>query len=125
MKPLIEQQPASDTELFHYARSRTLPPAPYVIRSETSKAAADSQTDNKRLIDMARIYRFTNARGPFGATCDEMEVSLGIIHATCSARCSEMSNPKKNTPFKLVKNGLKRPTRTGCRACVYEAIHET
>jgi predicted transcriptional regulator len=47
---------------------------------------------------------------PRGATCDEVEIALGLAHQTCSARISELKRDGLLDPV------AKRPTRTGSMA---------
>jgi hypothetical protein len=44
------------------------------------------------------------------ATCDEVEIALGMNHQTCSARFSELKMQG------IITSTTKRPTRTGCLA---------
>ena len=50
-----------------------------------------------------------------GLTCDEVEVLTGMSHQTASATISHASRRGL-----LVKSGLRRPTRTGRKAQVYQ-----
>ena len=61
-----------------------------------------------------RIIDFLGEMGAYGATCDEMERSLGLIHATCSSRIVELCRLNR-----IAKTSKFRVTRTGCRAVVY------
>lgn len=51
-------------------------------------------------------------QGINGATCDEIEVALGLKHQTASARCSDLKNAK------IVKENGRRKTRSGSTAAV-------
>ena len=97
----------------------SLPVAPFAAHSETSRLAAESQTDANRLLDMARIYNLIKSRGDYGSTCDEAELTLGMSHQTCSARISEMADPQKGLPMQLIQSGQRRRTRTTRTAGVY------
>jgi len=83
--------------------------------NEFSVAAHESIKGNKAR-DQAKIWNHVESLGESGATCDEIEVSLGMSHQTASARVSEM---KRSGRLKL--NGEKRSTRTGRNAGVYVA----
>lgn len=54
-----------------------------------------------------QVFSFIQSCGSRGATCDEIEISLGLSHQTASARCSELKERK------LVRIGEKRKTRSG------------
>lgn len=58
---------------------------PYVPGSNTSLAAAASQS-GKAEVDEARVLDHIRACGPLGATDDEIEVALHLLHQTASAR---------------------------------------
>lgn len=58
---------------------------PYVRGSATSEAAAQSQEWNS-LSDEAKVYAFILSQAENGATDSEIEVSLGLLHQTASAR---------------------------------------
>lgn len=70
------------------------------------------------IIHKARIRReiltWIATRGYIGATCDEVEASLGISHQTASARITEAKMVGD-----LIDTGRRRPTRTGRSAAVY------
>jgi hypothetical protein len=83
--------------------------------NEFSSAAHESIKGNKAR-DQAKIWTHVEALGEAGATCDEIEISLGMSHQTASARVSEMKRSGR-----LELNGEKRATRTGRNAGVYIA----
>lgn len=87
---------------------------PYVRGSKTSKAAAVSQLPVKAAVDEARVAAYIYGCGLTGSTDDEIEVSLGMIHQTASARRNGLA--RKNL---VVNSGRTRPTRTGCHATVW------
>lgn len=60
----------------------------------------------------AEIFRYLVQQGSKGATCDEIEVALGIAHQTCSARCADLKREG------AVYEYGKRKTRTGSNAGV-------
>jgi hypothetical protein len=71
---------------------------------------------SRKLRDQRRILDYIHKQQLCGATCDEVEVALGLSHQTASARISEL---KKNKA--LMKQGT-RPTRTGSGAGVYFTV---
>lgn len=56
----------------------------------------------------AEIYEWITSRGRFGATCYEVETSLGLKHQTASARMSEMKIAECD--HRIFWNGQKRST---------------
>lgn len=58
---------------------------PHVPGSNTSLAAAASQS-GKAEVDEARVLDHIRACGPLGATDDEIEIALHLLHQTASAR---------------------------------------
>src|SRR5688572_24409323 len=79
---------------------------------ESSKARRRTNAD----VDRAKVYEAIRGSGPAGMTCDEVEVELGMLHQSCSARVSELKMKGK-----VITSGV-RPTRTGCKAAVLVAI---
>jgi hypothetical protein len=57
-----------------------------------------------------RVSDYIRSRGALGATCDEIEMALGISHQTASARCSELKK------LGQIREIGKRKTRTGRNA---------
>lgn len=86
---------------------------PYVQGSATSKAAGDSQ-GLKAQVDEARVLALLQGCGDEGATDDEVELALGMLHQTASAR-------RRGLVLKdfVIDSGRTRETRTGCRATVW------
>ena len=87
---------------------------PFARGSHTSRAAAES------MVSPAATYRgqvlaFIRDRGDYGATADEVQVTLGLTHQNCSARVSELASKFKV----IVPSGRMRPTRSGRNAVVY------
>lgn len=85
---------------------------PHVRGSDTSEGAAESVAG-----ETARLRRrvLGDVAGcADGATCDEVEVRLGLRHQTCSARIRELV-----LLGRLVDTGAKRRTRSGTPARVY------
>jgi hypothetical protein len=62
----------------------------------------------EKSLDRARILSYLQT--VTDATCDEVEIALGMNHQTCSARFSELKMTGR-----IVKT-TRRPTRTGCLA---------
>lgn len=60
------------------------------------------------------ILAFIRSRGVNGATCDEVEVALGMSHQTCSARFADLKDIGSITTL-----GVVRRTRTGARAIAW------
>ncbi len=50
-------------------------------------ANPNAQAKNR---DSARIYKLLHSKGRSGATCQECEDELGMLHETCSARLTEL-----------------------------------
>ena len=91
-----------------------MPPKPKHARgSATSEAAAAKL--KTQLKDARLILDFLERVGDYGATCDEAEVELNLIHASCSARFTDLR--KYSGVCEL--SGVQRPTRTGSTAEVY------
>lgn len=86
--------------------------APFAAGSDTSKAAAAA------IEPAAKTYRavvlaYLRGRGVHGATCDEVEQAIGLIHQTASARIRELAQAG------LIFEAGKRATRTGRAAVVW------
>lgn len=60
------------------------------------------------------ILAFIRSRGVDGATCDEVEVALGMSHQTCSARFTDLKIARH-----IETLGELRPTRTGSPAIAW------
>lgn len=86
-------------------------PAPFVRASETSRDAAQS-VDGKTL----RAIVLAFIRGRNGATCDDVEASLGLRHQTASARIRELV-----LGGHLIDSGKTNTTRSGRKATVWRA----
>lgn len=73
--------------------SYCVPALPYggvpSVNRKTSKEAAETLIDSAGSL-RARILSFIVARDSRGATCDEVEVALGLRHQTASARIREL-----------------------------------
>lgn len=70
----------------------------------------------KAEIDEARVLDHIRNSGAFGATDDEIEQALHMLHQTASAR-------RRGLVLKdfILDSGRTRPTRTGCHAAVWIA----
>lgn len=87
------------------------PYSPGFERPVTSVAAAASMADSADSV-RGRVFDFIAARAD-GATCDEVEVGLGLKHQTASARIRELV-----LLGKVNKPGAKRLTGSGRAALV-------
>lgn len=61
-----------------------------------------------------RILRFLRQRGKTGATTDEIESALGMLHQTASPAVIKLRREGR-----ISANGVKRKTRTGRKAEVH------
>lgn len=86
---------------------------PYVRGSDTSYAAA-REGRKKLLTDEAKVLAFITSRGTTGATDDEIEVALGLLHQNASARRRQLEKDGL-----VVHTSQRRPTRHGRQAGVY------
>ncbi len=88
---------------------------PAVWGSDTSEEAAASMTGQRSRIRIAIMAYFVR-QGAIGATCDEVELQLGLSHQTASARIREMSLAR------VIVDSVteRRRTRSGRRARVYK-----
>lgn len=59
-----------------------------------------------------QVFAFIQESG--GATCDEVEVALGMRHQTASARLNELANAGR-----VYASDVRRATRSGMDAAVY------
>lgn len=87
--------------------------APYVSGSDTSRAAADSLTDDLGRLE-ALVYKLIGSSGLQGRTDDELEVSTQLAHQTISAR-------RRTLVLKghVCDSGHRRRTRSGRQAVVW------
>lgn len=67
-----------------------------------------------------KVYQYIVSKGDIGATCEEIEVALGLSHQSASARCAELKYPSDNGD-PLVRESGSRPTKSGRRAAVLVA----
>jgi response regulator of citrate/malate metabolism len=82
--------------------------------NEYSRAAHEHTPAEIRATERRRVQDHIE-RCADGATCDEVELRLGISHQTCSARITEL---KRDEQIGWIK-GDRRATRTGRSAQVY------
>lgn len=82
---------------------------------DTSSAAAAGVMPFVRSME-ERVRRYVELSGRDGATCDEIEAGLGMLHQTASARVRTLVLKQE-----LVKTTDRRRTRQGMRAAVYVA----
>jgi hypothetical protein len=80
--------------------------------TDTSDAAAASVAPDTETI-RGQVHDYVRAHG--GATCDDVEVSLGLRHQTASARLWELHHKMGL----IVDSGQRRRTRSGRAAIVY------
>lgn len=83
----------------------------------TSKAAAESLSDEalgRLRFDILKVIRRSCAHG---RTCDEIEALLDLRHQTASARIHELLYRY----HRIVDSGTRRKTRSGRTATVYVA----
>lgn len=87
--------------------------APHVKESDTSREAAVDVTPKAPAIRQ-QVWSLIAARGPIGATDDEIEVHLNMRHETVSARRRELAIQRF-----VVDSGRRRNTRRGKAATVW------
>lgn len=93
-----------------------LPKAPFVAGSATSFSAA-KRAEKKLNADCKRVLDFIKSKGGHGATGDEIEVALGMLHQTQGARKRDLEKAGL-----IVTTERTRPTRTGAAAKVIVAL---
>lgn len=81
--------------------------AKYQAHSATSRAAA-AHAERRELRDQARVLAFYKRRGEQGATSDEVQRQLKLLHQTGSARVADLLQDGK-----IVESGHRRRTRHG------------
>jgi hypothetical protein len=100
-------------------------PAPFARKSGTSRVAADRLPIGILNSLRRRVYDYIVSREPRGATCDEVEVGLGMRHQTASARINELENAERkffNGVQFIFKTSRERGTRSRRPAAVYRPI---
>jgi hypothetical protein len=113
-----EGEPADSGDPGHPVHPHGDPPPyggipPFESGSDTSRAAAQSM-EEKALSDERRVYTYLAGRNLQGATDDELEVALDLIHQNASARRRTLQ-----LGGFVVKTDQKRKTRHGRWAGVY------
>jgi len=84
------------------------------MNTDTSAAAHEAIAPHAAAM---RLKVLTHIREVDGATCDEIEIALGMKHQTASARLTELV--KSGHAYKTI---CRRPTRSGCSARVIAAV---
>lgn len=87
--------------------------APYVVGSDTSKAAAESIVPELPRLE-ALVYAFILNSGTDGATSDEIEYGMQMAHQTISARVRGLV-----LKGRVKDSGARRKTRSGRKATVW------
>ena len=82
---------------------------------DTSRDAAESIRPFSAAMK-ERVRRHIAVCDGHGATCDEIEVRLGLRHQTASARIKDLAKDKV-----IYRSGTTRPTRSGRQAHVWLA----
>jgi hypothetical protein len=90
--------------------------APSVRGSGTSEAAAERKLPTKDS-DEGRVLAFIVASGVRGATNDEIEVALGMLHQNASARTRTLV-----LKGRVRNSGVTRQTRSRRQASVWVAV---
>lgn len=83
----------------------------------TSRNAAESLRETARSMER-RVYAFIVSQQ--GATCDEIEIALGMKHQTASARIRGLVLKRL-----IRKTRLRRDTRSGRDAIVWRRVRRT
>jgi len=94
--------------------------APYAVGSDTSMLAAEAIAPHIGRLHR-KVLEAVKDCGAMGATCDETEERLALVHQTCSARFNELSrpDPESGRPQLLFDSGARRKTRQGQLAVVW------
>lgn len=112
--------PYAVVDLFQWAQEREEraenPLPPFVADSDTSLEAAESMRSAAPAIREV-VFEQIRRNGRGGATCDELEVALGLAHQNCSARVNELMRSRR-----IVDSGLRRKTRSRRNAVVWVSI---
>lgn len=82
------------------------------MESVAAHAKARKARDHKLITESLYLA------GQYGATCDELEVKIGMSHQSCSARCSELLAAQWIYRKPFGTGYEKRKTRTGRAAAV-------
>ena len=95
------------------------PRAPFVADSETSRQAALAIGPRLSALQ-AKVLRFITNRGDYGATDEEVALSLNMRGDTARARRCELRDASL-----VVKSDKRRPTTSGQSAAVWIAVDES
>lgn len=76
--------------------------------NQESTEAFGSVSQEGRAHQLAKVVGYIRSCGPAGATSDEVEAALGLLHQGCSARFTDAKRQGL-----IVPNGLRRATRAG------------
>ena len=90
---------------------------PFVAGSDTSEAAAKSMT-SRAAADREKILELFAIAEEDGLTADEVEMNLGMLHQTASARVSELWHKHQA----ICDSGKRRSTKSGRSAVVYVLV---
>lgn len=93
-----------------------MPPHNHVDTSIASAQKLAPRVSAQRL----RVLRFI-ANSSDGATCDEVEIALGLTHQSASSRLWELEGNGNRERF-VFKSDDKRTTRHGNKARVYRVV---
>lgn len=88
---------------------------PYSDRETSLQAAKDAKSNVQAM--RTAILAFIRRQGTYGATDDEIEQALGLMHQSASARRRELFLAELVQPSQK-----RRPTRTGSAARVWVAV---
>jgi hypothetical protein len=80
---------------------------------DTSQAAARSLAGVAETLT-EKVYAFVEAQGDAGATCDEVEIALGLRHQTASSRMWDLEGKAR-----LRKTTATREARSGRQVRIY------
>jgi hypothetical protein len=82
--------------------------------NQESTEAFESVTPGSRAAQLARVVAHIASCGPHGATSDEVEAALGLLHQGCSARFTDAKRQGL-----IIPSGHRRPTRAGRMAAAF------
>lgn len=117
---VLERKTADAAPEAGYRRPRRDPgehPGPFhVAGSDTSEAAARSMLAGHADLQ-SRVLDYVTRCAATGATCDEVETGMGLLHQTAAARLRELE-----LAGRVRKTEQRRKTRSGRSATVYRAV---
>lgn len=97
-------------------RTDTKDPTRFFHQMDIFSVEAHKSVVSSKKVLRAKIFRYIEAQGLFGATCDEIELALELSHQTASARVTELKADDL-----VIWSGHKRKTRSGRNAAVLVA----